>query len=260
MSRWVVTQVPKRLPSIKSPVLMEGLPGIGNVGKVAVDFIVEELKAEKLYDLFSYSLPHSVFVNENNLVELPGISIYHKKGKLDMLFLAGDVQPIDEVSCYDFCDTVLDILSQFNGREVITLGGIGLPHIPKKPKLYCTGNSREIVRRYCSGTNVNSSLFGIVGPIIGVSGILLGLAQRRNIEAVSLLAETYARPMYLGIRGAREMVRVLDKKLSMGIDLAALDKEVRDIEAEIGERKGRISSAALRTLQGKMGNDMSYIG
>jgi proteasome assembly chaperone (PAC2) family protein len=58
---------------------------------------------------FSYDLPNSVFVNENNLVELPKIEMYHKKinGK-DFLFLAGDVQPSSERASYVFSELILE--------------------------------------------------------------------------------------------------------------------------------------------------------
>ena len=69
----------RKLPKLKNPVLIEGLPGIGNVGKVAVDFMIEDLNAEKCCDFSSYSLPPSVFVNEKSLVELPTIEMYYKK-------------------------------------------------------------------------------------------------------------------------------------------------------------------------------------
>ncbi|MBI2134178.1 PAC2 family protein [Candidatus Woesearchaeota archaeon] len=260
MSKWFFTPVVKKLPVMKSPVLIEGLPGIGNVGKVAADFMVEEVKAEKIYDIFSYSMPHSVFVNEENLVELPNISMYYHKGKHEILFICGDVQPIDEVSSYEFSDLLIDLFLKFNGKEIVTLGGIGLPHIPKKPKVYCTGNSKEIIKRYASDSNVDPNLYGVVGPIIGVSGVLLGLAKRRNIDAVSLLAETYASPAFLGIRSAREIVKAISRRFSLGINLSSLDKEVEDLEAEIGKRRDVLSSATLRKLRSKFGKDISYIG
>ena len=177
---WKVTQFGKK-PKLNNPILIEGLPGIGNVGKVAVDFIIEELKAKKLFDMFSYSFPHSVFVNEKNLVELPSISVYYKefndKKRSDLLLLAGDVQPIDEESCYSFCDKMLDIFTEFKGIEIVTLGGIGLQQIPKKPKVYCTSNQKDIVKRFnvCCENKIHPELFGIVGPIVGVTGLLLGL-------------------------------------------------------------------------------------
>src|SRR3989344_5591518 len=42
---WEITKEAKLLPTLHNPLLIEGLPGIGNVGKIAVDFLVEELKA-----------------------------------------------------------------------------------------------------------------------------------------------------------------------------------------------------------------------
>ena len=42
MNEWKVTKVGKT-PKLVNPILIEGLPGIGNVGKVAVDFIIDEI-------------------------------------------------------------------------------------------------------------------------------------------------------------------------------------------------------------------------
>ena len=42
--------------AIKKPIFIEGLPGIGNVGKLAIDFIVDDIKATKIADLFSYTM------------------------------------------------------------------------------------------------------------------------------------------------------------------------------------------------------------
>ena len=264
MSTWKIKQVSK-LPKLKRPILVEGLPGIGNVGKVAVDFIIEELRAKKIYEINSYTFPHSVFINEKNLVELPKIELFYKKfsnGRNDLLLLAGDVQPIDEVSSYEFSEKMLDVLKKFNGKELITLGGIGLGEIPKKPKVYCTGNSKDTIKKYKD--DANEKLYGVVGPIVGVSGLLLGLATDKNIRAVSFLAETYGHPMYLGIKGAREVLRILNKKLKLGIKIERLDKEIKEIESEIMKRTEELSEisrqTAFKKLKGKLGKDTSYIG
>src|SRR3989344_3345570 len=261
---WRIMQVGKA-PKLNNPVFIEGLPGIGNVGKVAVDFLIDELKAIKLYEITSYTLPHSVFVNEDNLVELPIVEVFYKqfKGKRDILLLGGDVQPVDEVSSYEFSEKILDVVQKFNGKEVVTLGGIGLADIPKKPKVYCTGNSKKIIDRYKSDL-VSNKLYGVVGPIVGVSGLLLGLASRRKIEAITFLAETYGHPMYLGIKGAKEILKVLNKNLNLNIDVNKLDKEIKDIESEIMKKTEQLSEVtkqiALKKLQKRFGKDVDYIG
>jgi uncharacterized protein len=250
------------VPKLRKPILIEGLPGIGNVGKVAADFIIEEIKAQKIYELTSDAMPHSVFVNEKSLIELPSIAVYYKKlPKHDLLFIAGDAQPIDERASYSFSETALNILKSFGGNDVITLGGIGLPAIPKKPKVYCTGTSKEAVAHYTKKAAVEPKLYGVVGPIIGISGLLLGLAMRRNINGVSFLAETYGHPMYLGIRGAREIVKVLNDKLSLGINITELDREIKQLEAETEKN---VQSAeirqSLKNLAKKSGQEATYIG
>src|SRR3989338_3688010 len=224
MSTWRIDSIGK-IPRLNNPILIEGLPGIGNVGKVAVYFLIDEIKAKKLYEITSYTFPHSVFVNEDNLVELPRKEVFYKKfgGKRqDLIFLSGDVQPVDEISSYEFSEKVLDMVEQFKGREVITLGGIGLAEVPKKPKVYCTGSTKRIIQKYKNGM-VNDKLYGVVGPIGGVSGLLVGMAGRRNMEAISFLAETYGHPMYLGIKGAKEILNILNKKLELKIDINKLD-------------------------------------
>jgi len=225
----------KKLTSMKklrNPVLIEGLPGIGNVGKIVVDFLIDQLKAKKVFELSSYKMPHSAFVNEKNLMELPKIEIYHKAlDKRDILFLAGDIQPIDEESCYEFCSQVLDLVSSLGGKEVVTIGGIGLPAIPKTLKVYCTGNSEAAVKEYKS-SNINKKLYGVVGPIIGVTGLLPGLAKRKNIKAVCFLAETYSHPLYLGVKGAKEITIILKKKFNLAVNIKNMDKEINLIEKE----------------------------
>jgi len=261
---WRIMQIGKS-PRLNNPVFIEGLPGIGNVGKVAVDFLIDELKAKKLYEITSYTFPHSVFVNEDNLVELPIVEVFYKKfsGKRDLLLLGGDVQPIDEISSYEFSEKILDIVQKFNGKEVITLGGIGLADIPKKPKVYCTGNTKKIIDRYKSDL-VSNNLYGVVGPIVGVSGLLLGLASRRGIDAIAFLAETYGHPMYLGIKGAKEILKVIDKNLDLHIDINKLDREIKDIESEIMKKTEQLSEVtkqiALKKFQKKFGRDVDYIG
>ena len=228
----------QKMPHLQNPILIEGLPGIGNVGKVAVDFMVDRLNAKKIMEIYSHSFPHSVFVNEDNLVELPTVELFYKKrkGKRDLIFLAGYIQPLDEESSYEFSHKVLDILKELNGSELITLGGIGLPDIPEKPRVYCTGTSKKMIEKYRKGEKISKNLFGVVGPIVGVTGLLIGLAKEKNINGVCLLAETYGHPLYLGVKGSKEVLRILNKKLSLDLDGQSINREIEDIEEELTKK------------------------
>ncbi len=262
-SSWKVEWHGKK-PKLRNPVLVEGLPGIGNVGKVAIDFIIDELKAKKIATFFSYSLPHSVFVNENNLVELPSLELYYKElkdQKKDLLFVAGEIQPIDEVSCYTFAETVLDVFQEFKGSDIITLGGIALRQIPEHPKVFITGNDKKAVQQYKSGTKADDQIYGVVGPIMGASGVLVGMAEKRKIPAVTLLAETLGHPLYLGVAGAKEIVAVLNTKLNLKIDATALDKEIKRVEKEMKQRIKALSQMQNQQQGAEaIQQETSYIG
>jgi proteasome assembly chaperone (PAC2) family protein len=257
MDGWEIELFGKK-KDLGGSILIAGLPGIGNVGKIVTDFLIDELKAEKICEFSSYHMPHSVFVNPDNITVMPKISLFFKMiKKTKLLILTGDSQPADEVGCYSFCDTMLDFFTENKGREIITLGGIGLDHIPKEPKVFCTGNDREIIEKYMKGTSMNGKVFGVVGPIIGVSGLLLGLSGKRKIKSVSVLAETFGHPMFLGLKGAREILKILDSRFKLGIKLKNLEKEIDSLESRM-----KVTDEIGKTVKkrGKDTGDVSYIG
>ncbi len=47
-------------PELENPILVSGLPGIGNVGKITADYFIEKLKMKKMADIFSEYLPPQV--------------------------------------------------------------------------------------------------------------------------------------------------------------------------------------------------------
>ncbi len=239
------------------PVMIEGLPGMGNVGKIAVDFIIESLEAKKIFEINSYAFANCVFVDDNGIAELPKVEVYYKKIKTNDLFLvSGDVQPIDERGCYEFCDDLLDLFQDCGGKEVVSLGGMGLEESPKKSNVYCVGSDKKVINDW--KVNGVKTAGGIIGPVIGVSGLLVGLAKKRGLKGATLLAETYGHPTYLGIKEAREILKILNSKFKLKLDMQALDKEVKFIEKEIKEKVEKI--VAIQEGKEKKKEVTNYIG
>jgi proteasome assembly chaperone (PAC2) family protein len=248
---WEITEL-KKAPKIKDAILVEGLPGIGNVGKIAVDFIVEQLKPVEVYDFYSHALPHSVFVNKDSLVELPKIRmlILKRTRKPDLVFLVGDVQPVDEVSSHEFSEAVLNISEKLGVRAIITTGGIGMSHLAKDPKVYMTGNTKKAVDEFFD-KGVRRRLVGVVGPIVGVTGLLLGLAEKRKIPAVAYLVESFAHPLHIGVKEAGVLLALLDKKLKLGLKMDKFEKSIEELGQAV-----RLKTAELKPMR----KETSYIG
>ncbi len=258
MTDWKTTTIKK--VKLNKSVLIAGLPGIGNVGKIAVDIMVDQLKADKIVTFFSYCLPNSVFVQEDNMVDLPRIELKHKrKGKADFLFLVGDVQPMKEEDSYSLAYSVLEAAMKFGCKEIITLGGIGLQEPPRKPRIFCTGNDKKFIEEFVK-LGANNKLHGIVGPIMGISGLLLGLGKEKNTRAVCLLAETYAHPMHLGLREAKELMIILEKKYKLGLDMGKVEKDITKLEKDLRPVLKQQGMLEEEKVMGAGHQDTSYIG
>jgi uncharacterized protein (TIGR00162 family) len=266
---WVFSLATKSKPSLENPILIEGLPGIGNVGKIAVDFMVEKLNAKKLYTIYSHHIPHSVFVNEDNIVEFPKLEIYYKKfkNKRDLLILSGDTQPIDEPSCFSFCERLIHVVNQYHCKEIITLGGIGLKELPKEPRVFITGSSKEIIKKYKT-PKLEENLYGHVGPIVGVTGVLVAMAKLKKLDAISLLGETLGHPMFIGIKPAKKILEYMNDTFDYNLKLKYLDQEIKDMETElkiVDEMEAlhipqEIEEGVGTTKKGKKKGHVSYIG
>ena len=92
-----------KLPEMNSPYLLCGFPGSGYVGKLTVDYLIKELNAIHLADIYSSELPPQVTIRDDGNVDLMKNILYYKKGEtngVDLLFLTGDAQPINGNSEY----------------------------------------------------------------------------------------------------------------------------------------------------------------
>ena len=64
---------------LKEPYLLCGLPGIGQVGKVTIDYLITELKAILFGEIYSHFFPSYVLINQNGIVELMKNELYFWK-------------------------------------------------------------------------------------------------------------------------------------------------------------------------------------
>ncbi len=248
---------PQRLSNL---ILICGLPGIGNVGKIAMDYMIESLKCEKILEIFSDSLPHSVFVNENNTVELPSIRIYTHKGKKDFILIEGDAQPLTEKDSYELSNYLLNITQKLGCKQVVTLGGIGRENPPKKPKVYGTATDEETLKFYKDASkDVDFKIAGSVANIFGVSGVLLGLAKLKGLTGAAFLVDTLAHPLHLGFEEARELVKSLSKTFELELDFKKLDKEIKESKDQM-ELFAKREEEFSRVRKQELRSDMSYIG
>lgn len=174
-------------PKLENPVFVEGLPGFGNVGKMAARLIIEFTHASVFAELYSPSFPDYVTVNKNGICQPPKYEFYTASlGKTQFVILSGDAQPSreDVVAHYELCDEILDFLAQYGCKFIATMAGVTTP----KPagEVYVAATSPELAAK---AVEKGAVVYG-GGRILGAAGLLLGLAKNRGWEGVCLLGAT----------------------------------------------------------------------
>lgn len=236
--------------------LVEGLPGIGNVGKVAAEYLVEKLNAKKFAELYSDAFPYHVFVNEDDTIDLPKMEFYYTTNP-DLILITGDVQAMTPEGHYEMTAEIVKYVQSFDVSRYITLGGFGVKELPKDPSVLGAVTRLELKKDYEPyGLKFESG--ERVGIIIGASGLLLGFAKLEGKDGLCLMGETLSRPMFTDAKAAKAVLQILAKIL--GVDL-----DMKDIEAQSAELDNAVTKAneiERRVIEkmAKPAEDLRYIG
>ena len=218
-------------PKLNNPILIEGLPGIGNVGKLAVEHLIDSINAIKFAELYSKDFPPQVFINTDGTIELVKNEFYFwkakKKNQRDLVLLTGDYQGLSSQGQYELVERILDIAEDMGVKEIFTLGGYGLGHDIQKPHVLCATTDKHLVKTMKGhGAVFKKNEPG--GGIVGASGLLLGLGKLRGMQGTCFMGET---PGYLvDPKSAKAVLTIIMKITRVDVSLSALEKKAKEIE------------------------------
>jgi uncharacterized protein (TIGR00162 family) len=249
-----VVYIGKR-PTLNDPLLIEGLPGIGNVGKLAVEHLIYTIKAKKFAELYSKDFPPQVFINSQGTIELVNNEFYYwkaqKKNQRDLVLLTGDYQGLSSQGQYELVEKILDIAEDFGVKEMFTLGGYGLGQDVEEPQVLCAATNKNLVKKMKQyGAVFKKNEPG--GGIVGASGLLLGLGKLRGIEGTCFMGET---PGYLvDPKSAKAILNILVKITNLDVNLQALERKAKEIEQIAQQLK------EMESISREKGEELRYIG
>ncbi|HYX56011.1 MAG TPA: proteasome assembly chaperone family protein [Nitrososphaeraceae archaeon] len=248
------------LPNIDSPYLICGFPGSGYVGKIAVDHLIQELKAKHLADVYSTSFPPQVLIRTDGTADLMKNSIFYSKdSNTNILLLTGDSQPVNPDSEYVLAEEILDIAAKFNTKHVFTLAAYITGVFVDKPRIFGTATDADIVKSFYE-KNISTM---DVGSITGMNGLIIGIAKLRGMRGTCLLGETSG--YVVDAKASKSILETLLSIVGIKIDMATLEKRAKDtemliktIEQQMAGRTGRLPEGQQAQPPGKSPN-MGYI-
>jgi uncharacterized protein len=224
---------------LKKQILFVGLPGIGLVGKIAVDYLVNELKPKaKLYaKVISDNFPPAVHT-KNSILNLIYDEIYVYKTKTrDYLFLIGPVQPslmmpINSSQHYEFSQTIAKFLKDTGTQKIFTFAGInvGQKRLNKNPSVIMVSSDTKtkdsITKKKINNLIVDNSKTDAL--ISGVAGLLIAIAYNDyNIPGCCFMGETDQKLVFGDQGSAKSVLQVISKLVDFKFDLKKIDKEAK---------------------------------
>ena len=228
---------------LDEPVLIEGLPGVGHVGKLAAEHLLEEYDSDLLKRVYSEHFPPQVTVEEGHtkLACLEFHAVRPENGE-DLLVLTGDHQAQDAAGHYRLAETVLDVAESAGVARLFALGGVPTGELVDDHAVIGAATSEDVLAEL-EEASVEFREDEPAGGIVGVSGLLLGLGERRGFEGSCLMGETSG--YLVDPKSAKAVLEVLQEALGFTVDFETLEdraEEMEEVVRQIQELEGGMSA------------------
>lgn len=216
----------KELKSVKlrRPALLEGFPGLGYVGKISISYMVKQLNAKKLAELYSPFFPNHVITDSRGSARLPRADFYfwqNSAEERDLIFLTSDAQAQNIQGQYEVVDAFLSYAKEMEVEHVIAIGGYSSKIQDKSTRVVCASTSKRLLD---SALKAGAEVSPMGNPIVGLAGLTLGLAEFRGIDATSILGETAGHMP--DPAASKNVLTVIQRFLDLDLDLEPLDREI----------------------------------
>jgi uncharacterized protein (TIGR00162 family) len=240
-------------PDLDDPIFIEGLPGIGNVGKLAAEHLIDQLGGKKFADIVSKHFPPQVVIGDNGVVRLVDNQLYYAKrdgANKDLVILTGDYQGLTPEGQYELSDFILNVLKELNVKRIFTLGGYGIGRMIKQPRVLGAATEESLVKEMKELGVVFSRNEPGAG-IVGASGLLLGMGKYYGMQSVCLMGETSG--YFVDPKSAQAVLEVLAKILDVTVNYEELEAKAKQIDS---------ITARLKEIEAKVDQeeDLGYIG
>ena len=169
--------------SLDSPVLVEGFPGVGLVGKMAVDHLITTFEMDHYANVYCETIPPVATYQEDSRELVTPVRLYVDTDR-DLLALQSDV-PIGPEAATEFGNCVA---GWFAESGVLPVYISGLPRqIEEPPALYGVASGKGADERL---TDAGVDQPAEMGLISGPTGALLAHATEHDNAAVGLVVES----------------------------------------------------------------------
>jgi proteasome assembly chaperone (PAC2) family protein len=202
-------------------VCIGALPGIGNVGKLAADYLSNALDCTTMKFITSSGFPQQVLIIDG-CTRVLQVELKAPEERVDLYILNGDAQPVGVHDMYKLAGEILETARSMGVTDLITLAAyIG----DAQGKVFGVATDPDLAKEL-ENNGVKLLRNGFIG---GLNGILVGLSPLHGMRGIGLLGSTSGEHP-LDVKAANCVVQVTKQLLGLGIPLDGLDLTEADDE------------------------------
>jgi uncharacterized protein len=215
---------------LKGYTFIEGFPGVGLVGPMAISYIIDKLGMSYIGYMQSSDFPPLISIH--NYKPLPSVRVYaSKKYKIVTIFAEF---PIPVNITYDVAEAVYKVIKLNGIAKLVSIGGMPV-QVPDNKTVFAVVSDDK-----CAKEVQQQGIKAVPeGVSAGVSGQLLLKAASDNIPAIDILVpvdKNMIDPIY-----AELAITYINKLAKLDIDVQELEKESKEVQTKVREilKKGK---------------------
>lgn len=245
---------------LNNPIFIEALPGIGHVGKLAIDHVIDELDATKFVEIYSPLFPPQVLVGDEGIIEDMVNELYYlksdEKDGRDFIFLVGNCQALSTEGQYEICGSILDFVENLGAREIYTLGGLATGQPVEGDRVLGAATDEACIETL---KEADIEIRSADGGIVGASGLFLSLGRLRGMSGSCLMGKTPG--YFIDAEAAEAILKKLSVLINIEVNTDKLEEradETREMISKAQQMEQEMMNRAMGQQQTK--DDLRYIG
>ena len=211
---------------LKDYTLIEGFPGVGLVGPMAISYIVDKLKMDYIGYVESESFPPLVSVHGST--PMPPIRIYASKENKLVAIFAEFAVTMELV--YPLSDAIYNFAKENGLSSIYSIGGMPLPQQGPDANAPFAIASTPAALKEAKDAGLKPVEEGVS---TGVSAMLLLKSANEKGKDINIMVPVQQN--IIDPSTAVIAIQSLNKLMKLNIDITELDKEAKMVQAKIKE-------------------------
>ena len=169
--------------------ILEAVPGVGNVGKLVVDALVEKHPSRTIGWILHPDFPPHATLSKEGLLAPPRLdinSVILPNGKT-VITIGGDLQPMTANGQFEVANSILELAKKYNTPQLLVLAGLASGAEDRNIHVICADSK---IKKSLERNDIVVSNKQPTSGMIGIAGLLISLSPLHDVPAIGLIAET----------------------------------------------------------------------